>query len=454
MTEVVTAYTSLLSSGKMRDANPSLKPAGKSQIQLGEDSSARDVQPNIYFPQPDTPTNMRKYRKNYVPGEIISHWGLKDQKLPSEGFAFGEKSAGGDSVDMILEEAAKTSEGVAGYKHERAEEIYLSTKREPLGRCSTRNYKLPEAVKDPNFKGYGIGSGEPEDAKLAIYPRGIEPDSLEVRKQYLFTHGSIAPGEMYVRDYNWPEETKKDTFRFGIADRDVDGPKEGEAVKCALNMEIEDDGHIRRTVLVGKRADDMRWKQNDQLGTTRPLCYKYPPVPEDFKFGCASKKSASTAKECVEGDYKEDDLVPDEDLGKCTIPGRRNITDGKRSYGVPSVRNDIPAPAPEKRGLADTQNYGDEAGTGPLLNPTKFESRNMPRDSFSQEKEKEELRTILKCANFEYDDPHYDALWNSAVQCYHGSNAEGKITASVDAFLAVTKECIEIDVSRQLDALT
>lgn len=454
MTEVVTAYTNLLASGKMRDADPSLLPAGKSHIQLGEDSTARDVQPNMFFPQPTTPTNMRKYRKNYVPGEIITHYGLKDQKLPPEGFAFGEKSGGGDSVAMILEKAAKTTEGIAKYKHDRAEEVYLSTKREALGQCYYRNYDLPDAIFAPDFKGYGISSGEPEDAKLAIYPRGVEPDSLQIRQQYLFTHGSVAPGEMYVRNYNWPEETKKDTFRFGIADRDVDGPKEGEAVKCALNMEIEDDGNIRRTVLVDKRADDMRWRQRDLLGITRPMVYKYPPVPEDFKFGCASKKSASTAKECVEGDYTEDEQVPDLDLGRCNIVGRRNISDGIRSYGTPSVRNDIPAPPPEKRGLADTQNYGDEAGTGPLLNPTKFESMNIPRDSFSQEKEKDELRNILKCAKFEYDDLHYDALWNAAVQCFHGDNAQGAKTTSVDAFLAITKECIEIDVSRQLDALT
>lgn len=450
---VTTAYTTLLSSGKMRDANPEHFPAGKSQIQLGEDSTARDVEPDTYFPQPPTPTNIRKYRKNYVPGEIITHFGLKDQRLPGEDFKFGAKSLGGDSVAQILEEAAKKTRGIAEYKNAVAEQVYLSTKREPLGRSYDRGHGLPKQCTAPGFRGFGTCSDKSEDAKLAIYPRGIEPDSLEIRQRYLFTHGSIAPGEMFVRDYNWPEETKKDTFRFGIADRPENEPSGGEGAKNAINMEVEDDGHVKKTVLISKRADDQRWRQNDQLGKTRPLVYRYPPVPEGFKFGITSKFSDSTAKECVRGDYSEEDQLPDLDLGKCITVGRRNITDGIRSYGTPSVRNDIQPPPPEKRSLADNQNYGDEAGTGPLLNPTMFESMSIPKDSFAQEKGKDELRNILKCAKFEYADPYYDALWNAAVQCYHGDNAEGAQTTSVDAFLAVTKECIEIDISRQLDDL-
>eukprot|EP00397_Hematodinium_sp_SG-2012_P027915 GEMP01029363.1.p1 GENE.GEMP01029363.1~~GEMP01029363.1.p1 ORF type:complete len:453 (+),score=99.35 GEMP01029363.1:47-1405(+) len=445
----MTTYDRMLLDGKLRDPNPAFKPAGKSAPRMGEDSTHRDVCPEIFYPQPPTPPNMRKYRVNYIPGEIMTHWGLKEQKLPNEEFAYGIETDKGESVEQIFVKAAETTQGMAEYKNNTKEAIYASSKREPLGRSYERGHVLPAEVYAPEFLGFGVHVNVPPDlAKNALYPRNAEPDNEEIRKRYVWTHGTYAPGEMVNREYNWPEATKDNSFRFGITDR-AEGGREGDGTKAALDMEIEDDGTYPRTVIVGKNVDDFRWRDHDQLGKTKNMVYEHPPVPVNHAYGKASGKRESTAEICVKGEYTKEQQQPDPDLGKCIKIGQRNFTDGPRAYGTPSVRSDIPAPAPEKRGLADVQNYGDEAGTGPLLNPGRFESMGISKDVFLLRREKAELRSILKCAGYEYDDDRYESLWTRARALFE----DELDMASIDSLLYITRQGIGENVAQELGAL-
>ena len=40
-----------------------------------------------------------------------------------------------------------------------------------------------------------------------------------------------------------------------------------------------------------------------------------------------------------------------------------------RPFGVPSVRNDLPAAVPARRSMADPQNYGDDPSVKELVSP-------------------------------------------------------------------------------------
>ena len=66
--------------------------------------------------------------------------------------------------------------------------------------------------------------------------------------------------------------------------------------------------------------------------------------------------------------------MPDKDLGKSIKPNCRNVVrkeeDRHRSFGVPTIRQDIHQPA--KRSVADYQNYGDEPEAVDLLFPSNF----------------------------------------------------------------------------------
>ena len=74
--------------------------------------------------------------------------------------------------------------GIAAYKTDCAEKVYESNRREPLGHSMKRGHTLPEVTKEKEFVGFGLKSADVEDGKLIIFPRGVHPDSEEVRKQY------------------------------------------------------------------------------------------------------------------------------------------------------------------------------------------------------------------------------------------------------------------------------
>ena len=91
------------------------------------------------------------------PGKRVQHWGAENDKPPRpEEFTYGvtgEKSHGvGDYTE---------SSAVQAYLTMRSEAVYDSSKKEPLGKGFTRNYKLPDQIaKDPNFR-FGLAGLTP-----------------------------------------------------------------------------------------------------------------------------------------------------------------------------------------------------------------------------------------------------------------------------------------------------
>jgi len=77
------------------------------------------------------------------------------------------------------------------------------------------------------------------------------------------------------------------------------------------------------------------------------------------------------AAKCIRSEPEERDLLPDSDLGKsvkinCTNRVRSSH-DARRSFGIPTIRTDIPFR--NKRSVADYTNYGDEPEAVDLLFP-------------------------------------------------------------------------------------
>lgn len=101
--------------------------------------------------------------------------------------------------------------------------------------------------------------------------------------------------------------------------------------------------------------DDQRKKLNrDVVGIKKNPLQGY--VEKDITFGVSTgeQKEGWSCGQCIVGDYKVEDRLPDKDLGKTrdlklTVP-RKSHNDGfvsnpERAYGIPSIRNDI-----DKRG--------------------------------------------------------------------------------------------------------
>jgi len=442
-----TSYQRMMDEGKFVDPIPNIAPAGKSTA-IFEDTAERDLKPDIFFPVPGTPIGERKYRKSYVPGEINVHWGLKGQQLPDERFAYGIRTNKGENVDMTFKAGQKF--GIDEYLNSRGESIYHSTKREPLGGSYLRGHELPGVTKDPKFVGFGKPSADPEDGKLVIFPRKVEPDTEDIRQMYVRTHGNYAPGEMFSRKYEWPQQIQKDPhFRFGAGASGGGSIMEGAGAKLALNYECEDNGSFPQTRVVRRTAEDYRHVNNDDLGTTRNMMQGKPPVPAGHAFGIVAIGSDVSAGECIRGWYSIEEQLPEQDLGRCMKPGRRNVTNETRAFGTPSVRSDIPGPSLEKRSVADTQNYGNEVGASALLNPQRFELQGVPDKEFLLRRPKDELESILKCCGYTFAEGAFDELWKASVKLFE----DDLELASLDAFMFIYSDVINDEVKQRLGAL-
>jgi hypothetical protein len=79
-----------------------------------------------------------------------------------------------------------------------------------------------------------------------------------------------------------------------------------------------------------------------------------------------------------------DQVLPDKDLGKAVKPNCRNVVrreeDAHRSFGLPTIRKDIPDKG--FRSVADYQNYGDEPEAVDLLFPSNFQEMGINENDF------------------------------------------------------------------------
>jgi hypothetical protein len=437
----------MLATGQISDAFPTVKSAGKSSA-VYEDSTGRNLQPDIHFPIPSTPNSQRKFRKNYNAGSIITHYGLADQPLPAKDYAYGLKNPRGEDVAETFK--AGQQFGIAEYLNARGESIYESTTREPLGKSYVRGHKLAPKTQLSDFEGFGKKCGPVADGKEIVFPRGIKPETEENHKNYVMTHGNFAPGEMYVRNYEWPKQiTTNPHFRFGVTEQSVPGRK-GNGAKSALTMDFEEDGSLPTTRVVQRTSEDYRHVANDHLAVGRNMMQGKPPLPSDHSHGIKCIGTDISAGEVIRGYYAHHEQAPDKDLGKCTIEGKRNfLREDERAFGTPSVRSDLAAPHISKRSVADTQNYGDEVGASSLLRPQRFELQGVPDTEFMHRRPKDELKGIVLGAGYKFEDVDLDGIYDKAAALF----GDDLNLVSLDAFMYVYSEWINEHVRAAQKAL-
>jgi hypothetical protein len=438
-TQTTNLYDKMKKEGRFRDYIPHIPPAGRSTVVPLNDSAAMDVQSEIYYPAPMTPVFDRRFRTSTVPGEIRVHHSLKDQKLPAEEFRYGIRGIKGTTTEQCMKAGQKF--GIEEYQQSVKERKYESNIKEPLGRPYIRGHSLQMLP-----EGYGNPSGVPEDCKKVVFPVDQKPDSEEIRQQYRKSHNHFGPGERVARGYNWPDESKGEYFRFG---KFSDKLTEGAGARLALNCMIEDDGHFKQTKLVQKVAEDYRNTVHPKFASKTHYMQgaKGPPMDPDWAYGVKSITSDCTARSCILGYYALDEQLPDEDLGRCTKVGRRNVTREVRAFGVPSVRTDLPAP-PGRRSVADTQNYGDECGAAALMNPQRFDDRGIPDRDFLLRRPQEELRSLVDACGGGMNEASmdFDEIWAQARDLFD----DGVELVSLDAFLYIYSQRVDNNVSNRL----
>lgn len=84
----------------------------------------------------------------------------------------------------------------------------------------------------------------------------------------------------------------------------------------------------------------------------------------------------------------------------------------KRVYGVPTIRND--RPAPEFKKIQDFTNYGTDGTAWSLLSPSIFSHHGVYEKDILQPRSKETIRQIMSNIGYNLSDEQFESTWNSA----------------------------------------
>ena len=408
--------------GLFHDTAPQLPAAGKSMAVRADTAAAAFLEQE----RPSTPDEMKRFRKTFTgqPGKRIQHWGLEQDPAPRpEEFVFGvrgEKTQGvGDLLGGHLEPTS-----MQAYQQMRAEAVYATSKKEPLGVSLDRKYQWPDQVKqDPKFA-FGItGAAEPEKAIDAIFP--ADAPSLNATSEqiamYKKSHGAYEPGEQRDRQYTWDKVNggiDPGTYAFG-ASAEVNYRN---GVAKAINPALEYESSCKPTEFMPKSVADFKKVRSDELGTVRNLGLGQHPVDASFSYGLPSKRFNDWgARECMMGNYTPGEQAPDPDLGRSLRRGcaPEEVLVSERTFGVPNVRSDIRPP--KMPSVADAKNYGNEPGAKSLLYPQPFATRGVYEEDFLVGRSKPELGEICLSSGLADSEAHFEELYASAQQAYGAS---------------------------------
>lgn len=131
-----------------------------------------------------------------------------------------------------------------------------------------------------------------------------------------------------------------------------------------------------KTTIVQKVVEDHKAVATDILGISKNLGQGQVDRGDEFVHGVRNLTGGDqwNAARCIHGEPNEKQVQPDHDLGKAVKPNCRNVVrkeeDAHRSFGVPTIRKDIPYK--DFKSVADYQNYGDEPEAVDLLFPSNF----------------------------------------------------------------------------------
>jgi len=375
----------------------------------------------------------KRHRQKGEPGKMCLHWGLANAKIPDAGEGYGMKTNKEEDVAQNFKSGQQF--GVAEYINARAEDVYHSTKREPLAKAFLRGHAFPPAVHAPDFGGFGRPLDKNEGAKEVMFPRRPSEETKEVKALYKRTHGSTDPGEGLDRKYDWPEYVKDNPiFRFGHANPTA---AQGAGAKSALSMDCgQEPLSVPGTLVVKDTLATFQEVTSDQLGASRNLMqlHSHRGLPPHHAFGKPTTSDPVSAGSLIRGGYSKEEQRPDADLGKCLLQGRRNYETDPR--GVPSVRFDKVAPPLEKRSVANGTNYGDDLHAGSLIAPSRFQLLGIPPEDFEQKRPVSEIASLLRGAGFCAEDK-LDAVLQRAQEGDSSGQASLEETlAAIDEWLS------------------
>ncbi len=412
---------------KAIDRTPFIPGAGvPSETILNGVSADQSIRQDLYFnPSTTTPDNIKKYRDSTRQrvGVKQLHPGIYDDPKFYEELTHGMKSKPSDHVPDCIKGA--NIDGNKFFMNQLAESHYASAKREPLGKSLIRGYKFPEEVKQENFR-FGVPTTGIINAKELIYNGCPLKEPEDVKKLYYKTHGITDPGEQSKRGFKFGFDP--DDHKFGyFQEKELDGVKKSLRNDFLYNP-------YPQTKLVGKRLEDFRQANEDMLGQSKyygTLDKKF--HDSNHAFGKGSNFEEWNAGRCIHGDgntVNNETMKPDIDLGRDSHyrnklinlqPSQRDLN---RTYGVPSIRSDLPQK--KLKSVTDIKNYGDEPDAYELLYPHPENVNGVDDKDFEELMTKEEIYDLIKKFDFNIPEDEFNLIYQVGLKNY--PNEEEKMS--------------------------
>lgn len=114
------------------------------------------------------------------------HAGIFDDPKDYEAYIHGVPTKSSDHVPDCIKGSNLNGNGY--FMNALQEKHYASARREPLGKSIVRNYTFPEEVKKEGFK-FGIPTSGFYNAKEVIYSGCLLNEPDDVKQLYNRTHG-------------------------------------------------------------------------------------------------------------------------------------------------------------------------------------------------------------------------------------------------------------------------
>lgn len=204
-----------------------------------------------------------------------------------------------------------------------------------------------------------------------------------------------------------------------------------------FNVPIEDD------VLVGlldycSKDDD---STSDNVDYTKFINFinwkdKFPNTPSDDNNdlgtsqgdNCSiSKKNRSSLRKQIDKGVSSETTYSAEI--NATVGIGHDKYEKRRTYGVPTVRWD--RPAPRTRRISDRTNYGDESDAYGLVCPSVYASHGVYEQDFFELRPKNEIKLIFKRVGVDITDEAFEEIWKR-IAIPH--KIDGNLVSSVESF--------------------
>ncbi|XP_075322939.1 EF-hand domain-containing family member B [Odontesthes bonariensis] len=146
--------------------------------------------------------------------------------------------------------------------------------------------------------------------------------------------------------------------------------------------------------------------ESPQLPPTQALI-----KPEDLE-PVEPGSSLKTLKTMRESKAAPDHFMTSSSLIGAGVVGDGPFTSDVRTYGVPSVRSDLPAPRLKR--VSDTVNYGDLSTAADLLRPSVYALNGVQQEHFFCPRTKEEIKEIFRNVGVDVSDETFEEAWKLA----------------------------------------